>query len=210
MEAFYHSCHLAGPEKCALYSPSPAEIEVRVNNVLETLRNNPVIVPAPTKSDLPEIITYTAFKKFISAVLYRPVLLFSSLARAVAGLETGSGQAFIDETAIYTPWTRDKFKCDCEDTGHDDEIETFKETNDAFRAILCSDGLQVEQTAEEFAEYAEYVQRQSKAAGAVNVLFRISCAGWTERAKWRFAGQYSRPFEKISASTDINRRCRSL
>ena len=132
MDAFYHFCHLAGPSQCALYSLTAAEIESRFNKVLANLKIHPVIVPASTSASLPEVVTYSSIKRLISAALYRPIILFPPLARIIVALETGDGQPYLDVIQEYK--MREDFSCSAGDPAGDYVID------DAFRAIMCSDG----------------------------------------------------------------------
>lgn len=188
MDAFYDYCHAAGPSQCAFYSPDRNMIETRLNAILSNLKTHPIVVMPSQPSDLPEVVSYSSLKRLISAALYRPVLLFPSLARVLVGLEAGNGTPYLD--LITVEGMRSRFSCDCPPLSlPDDTPDSAEETDDAFRAIMCSDGGEMADTAEEFADYATSLQEQSKAAGAVNVLFRISCAGWRTNAKWRFSGR---------------------
>jgi hypothetical protein len=192
MNAFYHFCHLSGPSKCDFYSPSPQVIEARLDAVLMNLKIHPIVVPPTQPGDLPELVTYTWVKRFISAALYRPINLFPSLAKSLAALENGDGGPFLNLSGV-----RKSFSCDCGACGMPPEPPTELEgTEDAFRAIMCTDGSEMNDTVEEFEKYSEYLIRQSKAAGAVNVLFRMSCAGWNVKAKWRFPGRLHPTFHK--------------
>jgi hypothetical protein len=188
MNAFHYFCHKAGPANCDFYAPTPLTIENRLDKLLDKLRIHPVIVPAAKNSvDLPELITYSSLKRFISAALYRPILLFPPLATVLAALEMGDGAPFLD--LVRAQGMREPFSCECDGSGIPPkaplELESY---DDAFRAIMCTDGGGMNETVEEFKEYADHIMKQSKAAGAVNVLFRIACAGWTTKAKWAFTG----------------------
>ncbi|RDW92622.1 hypothetical protein BP5796_02016 [Coleophoma crateriformis] len=186
MGAFWKFCHLAGPKGCALYESNPEMIEKRFQNVLNDLRMHPVIVAQAANSpDLPELVTYSSLKRLISAALYRPVLLYPKLASVVASLEAGNGRPFMDLVTAYG--MRQPFSCSCEIGGDPGDLEG---TDDAFAGIMCSDsGIRIE-SVEKFESYAKYMMEVSKASGAVNVLFEMSCAGWQIRPKWRYNGPF--------------------
>ena len=162
-----------------------------MDKVLATLKKHPIIVPvAPSllgTSALPELITYSSLKRLISTALYRPIQLFPAIARVCAALESGDGGPYLD-VAIAWGFKRKQFSCDLPDVppGPDD----VEGNGDAFRAIMCSDGGEMTDSVEDFTEYAETLMQRSKAAGAVNVLFRIACAGWKAKAKWRYSGKH--------------------
>lgn len=189
MDAFYYYCHLAGPLKCDFYAPTPAAIEARLDNLLEDIRVNPIIAMAPPGSmGLPEMVFYSSVKRLISAALYRPISMFPSLARVLASLERGDGMPFIE--LVMAEGTRIPFSCDCEEPGVPGPVKsTSVDTNSAFKAIMCSDGDGKNDNVKDFEKYANFLLSRSKAAGAVNVLFKMNCAGWTIPAKWRFDGK---------------------
>ncbi|KAG0645908.1 hydrolase [Hyphodiscus hymeniophilus] len=192
MEAFYTFCHSAGPSNCALWSPTPDLIKARLDTIIDSLKTDPIIVPASLSlldtSELPELITYSSLKRLISTSLYQPVRFFPSFARVCSALENRDGAPFLDAATAWG-YKKKQFSCDIPNIppGPND----VESNDDAFRAIMCSDGGEMTDSVEEFTEYAEGLMEMSKAAGAVNILFRIACVGWKAKAKWRFTG----PFE---------------
>jgi hypothetical protein len=109
----------------------------------------------------------------------------------LAALEVGDGAPFLD--LAITQGMREQFSCECDACSFPPkgprlpvELESY---DDASRAIMCSDGGGMNDTVEEFEKYTEHIMEESKAAGAVNALFRISCAGWTAKPKWSFSGE---------------------
>lgn len=193
MDAFYHFCHLAGPDRCAFFSTSPEAIEYRLNRLLANLKSHPIVVPAPAqKPGLPVLASYSSLERLISTALYQPVRIIPSLARILHAIEGGDGRplvGFLSEMGLQT-----QFSCECESCNDPHGRNDKPGTDDAFAAIMCSDGGLMTDTVEDFEDYAAFLMKQSKAAGAVNVLFRISCAGWRAKAKWRFQGQQPSSF----------------
>lgn len=188
MDAFFYYCHKYGVDTCPIWENSPVLIARRVEALLERLKTNPVVVPSAAHSfELPEIVTYSALKRLISAALYRPIYMFSSLARIIAALEAGDGKLFVEYAASQgnTP-----FSCNCKiDSGMPGTLDD-PATDDAFPAIMCTDGGRTE-TLQDFIEYTDKLIQTSSSAGAVNTLFRLSCAGWKPTAKWRFTGPFT-------------------
>ncbi|KAH8173725.1 alpha/beta hydrolase fold domain-containing protein [Sarocladium implicatum] len=191
MDGFYLMCHEAGPLKCALYEDTAEKIESRLEVLLDDLRIRPVAALVTVDGyTLPELITYSKVRKAISAALYRPIQKFAPLAKALAALESGDGvtyQSIIGPNAnIFLD------SCNQNSTPPTTPSDTLSEgTDDAFPAIMCSDAEPLTETVVEFEEYAKALQEISTVAGAVNVLFRISCAGRTIRPKWRFSGPFA-------------------
>ncbi|KAB5549537.1 Alpha/Beta hydrolase protein [Coniochaeta sp. 2T2.1] len=178
MDAFYTTCHAAGPEKCAFHAATPADIELRLSTLLSNLTVNPVIVPSSSSGpDLPELITYSKVKRLISTTLYQPVRMFSTFATVLAALEARDGQPFYNLTLSGSPPPSSLCNLDTvpptvpvSGPGHED-------TPDAFPAIYCSDAPPFLSSPTEFARYAARLQDISRAAGAVLSLTRLSCAG---------------------------------
>ncbi|KAI9646467.1 hypothetical protein NHQ30_004460 [Ciborinia camelliae] len=192
MEAFYHYCHLSGPTLCSFYSPTPSQISTRLHNILASLKLHPIIVASSDTISLPEIITYTSLQRLISASLYRPILLFPSLANVLLSLEAGDGLPFIH--LVSTFGMREPFTCECESCNNGfpspAEQEDLEATDDAMAAVMCSDGGPMNDTVSEFIHYADTLMRGAKASGAVNVEARMTCVGWKVQSKFRFTGPF--------------------
>lgn len=193
MAAFYELCHRAGPAVCAFYAESPAAIEARLEALLERLKRYPVIVPAAASADdgpeVPEIITYSKLRRLISSTLYQPHHTFALFARIVEGLDRDDGWAYYKHmspkrTPFEAVCTAEPFLPTEPPPGLDEGSQ------DAFPAIMCSDSIPELTDADEFAKVAEELQEISRSAGAVNVLFRMSCVGWDVRPKFRYTGAF--------------------
>jgi len=191
MNAFYDLCHRAGPDECALYEPSPSAIRERVEGLLEKLRKYPVLVPAGDDGpEVPELVTYSKVKKYISTTLYRPHYFFKPFAEVALALEKGDGRPFYDHLLAGSPPFSSL--CAAETVPPTVPLTGLDEgTEDAFPGIMCADGDGSNHTVENFEDYARRLREISTSAGATNVLFRIACVGRTIRPKWRFAGESS-------------------
>lgn len=189
MDAFYFYCHKYGAETCPIWEPSASAIASRVGSLLERLKRHPIVVPSPAHSmELPEIVTYSSLQRLISAALYRPIYMFSSLARIISSLEAGDGRLFVQYAVSQG---KVQFSCDCPlNSGMPGTLQQ-PATDNAFPAIMCTDGGRTNETLGEFMAYAEKLIQTSASAGAVNALVRMSCAGWTSTAKWRFTGPFT-------------------
>ena len=194
MAAFYHFCHLGGPELCAFYLDSEKEIETRLENLLENTRKHPVVVPGSLSStERPQIVSYSKVKKMIASTLYRPLVMFPALADALAALEAGDGRVFMD---LATQESDDPFLCDtrygAQDSGDPTdptpEVPDAEASVDAGTAILCSDGGWMNDTVDEFGVYVGELVTLSKSVGATMAEMRLGCVHWSIQAKWRFDG----------------------
>lgn len=191
MKYFYETCHEAGPLNCAFYQSSPEAIEDRHWKLLDSLRVNPVLLPAGESGpEVPELVTYSKIKRLTSTTLYRPNYFFKPYAEILAALEKGDAQPYYKFVAGGRA-PIDSL-CLAETVPPSVPLTSGAEgTDDAFPGVLCSDGEPFTDNVTQFEEYAKKVQELSTSAGAVNVLFRISCAGRTVRPVYRFSG----PFE---------------
>ncbi|KAI0975660.1 hypothetical protein F4678DRAFT_276781 [Xylaria arbuscula] len=196
MDAFYDFCHQAGPEGCDLYSGTPELIKQRVENLLETIRKHPVLVTADASlstpgPNLPQLITWSHVRRLTSAALYRPIFLFKNYATVMSALETGDGRPFYTmNNNLYQSDESPPSTCSNETIPSD--VPRLEEGNsEAFPAIMCADLPPINQTVDEFVDFAQELREISQAAGDVNALFRLACIGRTIRPKWRFDG----PFE---------------
>lgn len=190
MDAFYHYCHKAGPKLCAYYLDSEKAIEARLDGLLRNIRKHPVIVPSSASNERPQIVSYSSVRKMIASTLYRPVVMFTALADALAALEIGDGSIFVD---LATQVSDDPFVCDTGDDHGDGAFETpeLEDSHDGGIAILCSDGERMNDTADEFGVYVDELVALSKSAGATMANMRLACVQWSMQAKWRFAGSHA-------------------
>lgn len=194
MNAFYTYCHSAGPLLCAFYDCRPKAIENRLNNILADIKIHPVIVPAsPSSNPRPEIISYSKVRRMISSALYRPLVVFPSLAEALVGLEKGDGRPFVDLTS---QGGEELPLCEEENYPEDDDPQAptpeapEAEGNwDATKAIMCTDARPAEGGVEEFRKYVETLSRMSKSAGATMSNMWMGCMEWRIKAKWQFRGK---------------------
>jgi hypothetical protein len=151
-----------------------------------------VIVPASSSSNgRPEIVTYSKVRKFITASLYRPLVVFPGLAEALAALESGDGRPFLE---LSSQGQEELSLCDSnhgpEPGEPSPEIPEVEGSADASRAILCSDQASFKGGVEAFGEYLQICESVSRSAGATMASTRLGCAEWGVKAKWRFSGPF--------------------
>jgi hypothetical protein len=186
MEAFYVFCHYAGPSACAFYEDTPAAIRTRLDKLLEDVRHQPVILPASKDGpDMPQLITWSHLKRYISTTLYQPNNFFKKSAEVLAALEKRDGSLFfkaMQDLVTQLPI------CPIQATP---PVEPILEdgTADAFPAIMCADQPLRTDTVEQFEEYAQSLEEISSAAGGVLSLFRTACIGRSVAPKWTFNGK---------------------
>lgn len=91
LQTFFDGCYEAGPDLCAFYAPSPEEIAANLKALYEKIRAAPIPVVTDTGY---AVIDYANLRGAIFQTLYRPYATFSWLAQGLAGLASGSGEAF--------------------------------------------------------------------------------------------------------------------
>lgn len=94
---------------------------------------------------------------------------------------------------------REPFTCECDSYNNglpSPEQEDLEATDDAMAAVMCSDGGIMNDTVEEFGIYADKLMVGAKAAGAVNVEFRMTCVGFQAQPKFRYTGRSPLLFHK--------------
>ncbi|KAH7361055.1 prolyl aminopeptidase-like protein [Rhexocercosporidium sp. MPI-PUGE-AT-0058] len=192
MNSFYTFCHLAGPTACAFYDSTPEDIEIRLSSLLADIRKHPIIVPAsPSLNSRPEVVSYSKVQRLITSALYRPLVMFPSLAQAFAALEAGNGRPFLDLTSQggeELPLCQKHL----DDPSHPgNPVPEAEASADASKAIMCSDGALIPGGVEEFETYVGKLMELSKSAGASMASMVMGCVGWKVRANWQYTG----PFE---------------
>lgn len=196
MDAFYFFCHQAGPNLCDFHAESPDAIRARLDALLDSIKRNPVVVPAWSPSNpTPEIISYSRVRRLISTALYRPVFIFPNLASSLLALESGDGRPFVDLTSQggdgLPPLC--SIRLDNPDPTSPEnpapEMPEMEGSGDASKANQCSEWDPMQGGVEGFATYVDELVGLSSAAGATMASLVIGCVGWKVQAKWRFTGE---------------------
>jgi hypothetical protein len=158
--------------------------------LLESLRISPAIVPSSSSNSKPELITYSKVRKLISSALYRPLVVFPSLAEALSALEAGDGKPFLQ---LSPAQQYELALCDS-NTGQPaepfPEIPEMESSADASLAILCSDQAPFLGGVSAFSKYLDECENASKSAGAIMASMRLGCGDWSIRTKWRYASPF--------------------
>lgn len=129
MQAFFDGCYEAGPDNCAFFAPSPEEISDNLDVLYAKIREEPV--PVVTEDGY-AVIDYPALRFGILQALFAPYTYFSWLGQALAGLASGSGDAF------YSGTRQPPFECSC-DASSDISVAS----PDGSMSIACNDWPQV-------------------------------------------------------------------
>ncbi|RFU35484.1 hypothetical protein B7463_g872, partial [Scytalidium lignicola] len=184
MNRFFEYCYQSGPNACAFYDKSPAQIEQNLELLLQSLQHQPMPVPG-TETIGPDIITSSDVMRLIKTTLYSPLEMFPFLANLLANLMKGNGSEFAVYKAEYTlprcPYKNgDQGSYECDPDGFSWE---------GFTSISCTDGNDISNmSAETFKEYTQILRNQSRWMGGTWAELRLKCVGWDATAAWKLEG----------------------
>lgn len=202
MEAFFATCHRAGPRRCAFHDATPAAIEARYWALLATMRQRPVLLPAHANATdspaVPQLVTYSALQRLVRTVLYKPLYEFPVLARVLAALERRDGLLYyrmagsedenfpVGEVCSQPQPQPPSDGGGNEGSGGGGGGTPTDFSVDAFGAIACADGAPLtDETPESFQLYVdELVGRVSRFSGAASAFSKLNCIGRRIRPKW--------------------------
>ncbi|RNJ55340.1 hypothetical protein D7B24_008771 [Verticillium nonalfalfae] len=193
VEAFYDSCHQAGPAKCAFYEDTPQGIKERLDRLFAAVKRHPVIIsPSDEGPAVPELVTWSELKRLLFSALYQPQAQFADFARIAAALEKGDARPFYKHYQPEKPSSAPI--CAGAPVSPFEPLPDVTEgTSDTFPAVRCADrnlhGHNA--TMDQILEEANAMLEISPATGAVNALHSMVCLGRTVKPKWRFQGPFT-------------------
>ncbi|CRK15438.1 hypothetical protein BN1723_010667 [Verticillium longisporum] len=193
VEAFYDSCHQAGPAKCAFYENTPQRIKERLDRLFAAVKRRPVIIsPSDEGPAVPELVTWSELKRLLFSALYQPQAQFADFARIAAALEKGDARPFYKHYQPEKPSSAPI--CAGAPVSPFEPLPDVTEgTSDTFSAVRCADrNLRGHNaTMDQILEEANAMLGISPATGAVNALHSMVCLGRTVKPKWRFQGPFT-------------------
>ncbi|KAM0274890.1 hypothetical protein ACHAQH_007779 [Verticillium albo-atrum] len=192
VEAFYTTCHEAGPKKCPFHEATPEGIKERLDRLFAAVKRRPVIIsPSDEGPAVPELVTWSELKRLLFATLYQPQAQFANFARIAAALERGDGRPFYKHYQPEKPSSA-PICAGAPVSPFDPLPEIVEGTTDAFPAVRCADhdpsGHNA--TMEQILNEAQAMLKISPATGAVNALHSMVCLGRETESKWRFEGSF--------------------
>ncbi|RAH76647.1 hypothetical protein BO86DRAFT_348910 [Aspergillus japonicus CBS 114.51] len=187
--SFFELCNAVGPEVCSFASGQgglQATID-RYENLLTTLKANPVAVPASGDRG-PDIITYSDVKMLVMQGVYTPMESFERVARFLTDLTHGNGSAFAEyKQRERQDWRRTP---PCDPSGSKPCMVPGENTDEAQMGILCSDGQDIRGIdKEKLRDYWHTLRNQSKTVGDIWAEIRFTCIEWKARPAWQFEGR---------------------
>ncbi|KAJ8516392.1 hypothetical protein ONZ45_g6288 [Pleurotus djamor] len=175
LQAFFDQCAASSPEGCPFYESSAEKIKQKLDALTEFIYHHPVPVVTETSYGL---VDYERLRRTIFLSLYSPYTEFPRLARGLADLARGNG------TTLYRMSEEPVPKCDCHQ-----RYETQPVLDGQF-SILCTDGEEVRDTAEEFKSYVDELLTSSQ-WGDLWATIRTGCLAWPKQSKKHFRGPFA-------------------
>ncbi|KAF7355564.1 Abhydrolase-4 domain-containing protein [Mycena sanguinolenta] len=172
---FANGCVAAGPNGCALYAPTAADIMEKVDKIYASVRARPIPVRSETSFAL---VDWTMVRATVFESLYTPYALFPILARALAELHEGNG------TALFRILEEPTFECACDPARYQ-----FEHLPDATPGILCNDGKRISPEYEDVLAHYQNLRETSSWADVWEPI-RLPCLAWPEFPKDHFQGLY--------------------
>ncbi|KAJ6569126.1 TAP-like protein-domain-containing protein [Mycena capillaripes] len=174
LQTFFDGCIAAGPDGCAFYAPTAAEIAANLDALTESIRAQPF----PVLTDLSHgIVDYSFFRNYIFAALYSPYNSFVGFAQGLAQLAAGNA------TGVYTANQVPAFECDCNTpvvpfTGNIYESQI---------ATTCTDATPVHDS---ISDLREFYQNEAKLSSFADIWaeWRVYCSGWRVHREGSFSG----------------------
>ncbi|KAJ6485610.1 TAP-like protein-domain-containing protein [Mycena sanguinolenta] len=172
---FADGCVAAGPNGCALYAPTAADVIEKVDKIYASVRARPVPVRSETSFGL---VDWTMVRATIFESLYSPYALFPIVARALAELHDGNG------TTLFRILEEPAFECACGPARYQ-----FEHLPDATPGILCNDGKRI---SPEYEDVLAHYQNLSETSSWADVWepIRLACLAWPEFSKDHFQGPF--------------------
>ncbi|KAF8152833.1 alpha/beta hydrolase fold-domain-containing protein [Mycena galopus ATCC 62051] len=192
LQTFYDGCVAAGPDACAFYSPTSAEIASNVASLTESIRAQPFPVMTNISHGM---IDFSFFRNYMFAQLYSPYDSFVGFAQGLAQLTAGNA------TNVYTENQVADFECDCDAPSTPFTANIYE----SLIATTCNDGPVVNDTITDLREFWKNEATLSSFADIWG-LWRVHCSGWLVHRPGRFSGPVgantSNPILIISNTAD--------
>lgn len=175
VDQFYRSCVDAGRARCAIWEKTAAEVEARMDKVLDSLKAEPIAVPQSVLG--PFVLSETAFLTLAFSDLYAPISGFPDIADIARAVETRN-QTRLSQIVYVSSDVSD--------------VPPWFQPNQAIYAVECSDFPPLSDSVKE--ELAALkasnalVPRLSSAGGSQVAALRLTCADWSVPQKNRYPG----------------------
>ncbi|KAJ6610179.1 Alpha/Beta hydrolase protein [Mycena sp. CBHHK59/15] len=163
-QTFFDGCAAAGPDKCAFYAPTAAEIFDNFTALSLAIQQQPIPVVTP---DVNGIVDYTFLRNTVFDALYSPYDQYPLLAESLASLAQGNATLMFTATAVPLSASQ----CQNNASFHDNSFE-------ASVAIACGDSAAFNTSLSDLQEIYTAGKKVSSFADLLATDWRIFCAGW--------------------------------
>ncbi|KAJ7700754.1 TAP-like protein-domain-containing protein [Mycena rosella] len=178
LQTFIDGCAAAGPDACAFYAPTSAEITANLNALFSSIKVQPIPVVTSVSYG---IVDFTILHNFVFDAFYTPYALFATLAQSLADLAKGNAKT------LYSANEVPPFECECNTT-----TPFHENTYEAALAIACGDATPVNDTVAGLqAFYAS--ERTVSSFADLWGNWRVLCSGWQLHREDRFKGPFGAP-----------------
>ncbi|VDB83327.1 unnamed protein product [Peniophora sp. CBMAI 1063] len=165
LDVFFQACYEAGPDTCAFYDSSSAQISTNFDALFDQLKNAPL--PVFVNETTYGIVDYSTARQFARASLYNLFgQTFSALSEGLAAAQQGNG------SVLYAlGGSPNTFTCDCANATRTNNAV------DGLVAIECNDAVIPQRTYDQWQEYYEDAANVSKLS-EVWVGLGMRCSEW--------------------------------
>ncbi|KAJ7152452.1 Alpha/Beta hydrolase protein [Mycena filopes] len=175
MQMFYDACFKAGPDACAFYAPSAAQIASSLAALTASVKANPIAVLTPESHG---ILDYVFLRNAVLDALFAPYDAFAALAQGLAALQSGNATLLYAQNEVPT------FECDCSTPAPAFHLNNFE----AYMTIACGDALYVNDTIPQLQQFYENGLKVSTSFADLLLTTRVLCAGYKTHREGRFTG----------------------
>lgn len=188
-------CFEGGPTNCSIYhADGPAVIIDNIQKTLARLQSQPISVP-DVDGQGPQIATYSAFSAHIRDIVYNPLKYYPKTTQILYDLSQGNGTSLASWKLSLRPDLTIPVPKECEKDGpYSPSCFTAEDqghVGGSTMGIACSDAVpdRLDQSREEYREYAEKIMGQSRLLGAWWASIQMPCTAWKARPHWRYDGR---------------------
>lgn len=188
-------CYDGGKEQCAIWhEDGPAVILNNVQRTIGEMRSTPISIPGNATHG-PTVVTYNDVKRLIRDIVYSPLRDFPFTAQVLHDLSLRNGALLAAWIQSQTPALGEPLSEQCLKDGPFNP-SCFPAAGamvwDATYGIACSDGPgdRLNQTREEYYEYASTIIAQSSLIGESWASIQLPCTAWHARPHWRYGGNF--------------------
>ncbi|KAK8099826.1 hypothetical protein PG999_010200 [Apiospora kogelbergensis] len=127
MGSFSTFCHAAGPEACAFWGPTPANITARLDGLIRQLEDSPVPISGLGSKALPTLVTVSDLKALFILAVYNPLTMFPDMASTLHQLESGNASAIAGKFAGLANTIDSRFAIQCADSSRTNKLVTLED-----------------------------------------------------------------------------------